>query len=162
MDKKAGDVMRSIALVAFAVAGGFAGTAEACPNWQARAAFGQIALNEGFTPDPYVRNVTAGGGYGLQSCGFQWIGWAAAAPDFDLNYTTSGASTLTIRVDSNTDTILLINDPDGDWWYDDDGGRGAGAAIRIQNPKTGLYDIWIGTYDRASGIPARLIITELE
>ncbi len=148
--------------LAFAVVAGAAGTAHACPDYQARPAFGQIDLREGFTPDPFRRNITAGGGHSLSNCGFDAIGWVALAPDFDLYYETSGGSPLTISVESNIDTILLVNDPDGEWWFDDDGGVGEGALIRIANPKSGLYDIWIGTFDRASGIPGRLVITELD
>jgi len=155
--------MRPISFaLAFAGVVAAAGVAEACPNWQLRPAFGQIDLYEGFQPDPYTRNVTAGGGYNLQACGFSnaW-GWVAAAPDFDLYYQTSGSYSLTIAIESQVDTILLINAPDGQWYFDDDGGYGLGGGITITNPLSGLYDIWIGTYNQGSGIPARLIITEL-
>ncbi len=149
------------AALAFAVIVGAAGAAQACPDYQARPSFGQIDLRSGFEPDPYRRNITAGGGYSLGNCGFDAVGWVAVSPDFDLYY-TAGDYPLTISVESSVDTILLINDPDGEWWYDDDGGVGAGALVRIANPKSGLYDIWIGTYDRGSGIPGRLVITELD
>ena len=43
------------------MAGVAAAPAVACPNWQAAPYFGQINLNAGFQPDPYVRNITAGG-----------------------------------------------------------------------------------------------------
>ncbi len=154
--------MRLASALACAVTVGVSGAAYACPDYQAQPAFGQISLNEGFTPDPYYRNIRAGGGYSLSQCGFDSIGWVAVQPDFDLYYSTNGTSPLIIAVESNVDTILLVNDPDGEWWYDDDGGLGAGAKIRIARPKSGLYDIWIGTYDRGSGIPGRLVITELD
>lgn len=165
--EKAGyPTMRLASALAFAVAVGgsvaVSGAAYACPNYQAQPAFGQIDLNEGFTPDPYYRNIRAGGGYSLRNCGFENDGWVAVAPDFDLYYNTNGTSPLIIAVESNVDTIILVNDPDGQWWYDDDNGLGEGAKITIARPKSGLYDIWIGTYNRASGIPGRLVITELD
>lgn len=147
--------------LAFAGIVAAAGVAEACPNWQLAPAFGQINLSAGFLPDPYTRNVTAGGSYNLQSCLNNAWGWVAAAPDFDLYYQTNGTYQLTIAIESNADTVLLINAPDGQWYFDDDGGYGLGGGITFTNPRSGLYDIWIGTYNRASGIPARLIITEL-
>ena len=42
--------------------------AAACPNWQAAPVFGQIDLYSGFTPDPYARNITAGGTQNLANC----------------------------------------------------------------------------------------------
>ncbi|MGE0459012.1 MAG: hypothetical protein AB7O56_12505 [Bauldia sp.] len=154
--------MRFKFAVAFAVAMAAAGAAEACPNYNLRAAFGTITLPGGFLPDPYVRNVTAGGGYHLGNCGFNANGWVASAPDFQFSYSAAGYP-LTIAINSNTDTVLLINAPDGSWHFSDDDGigpYGLGAAIYFPNPLGGVYDIWIGTYNQASGIPAQLVITE--
>ncbi|MCC6982522.1 MAG: hypothetical protein IT535_04565 [Bauldia sp.] len=138
----------------------FATTAEAaCPDWRAAPSFGQITLNAGFLPDPYRRRVTAGGGNNLAACS-NWNGWIAVRPDFDLRYSAGGYK-LTIAIESSVDTILLINAPDGQWYYNDDSANyGLGASYTFNNPQSGLYDIWIGTYNRASGIPANLIITE--
>ncbi|MCC6734888.1 MAG: peptidase S1 [Bauldia sp.] len=137
-----------------------AGTAQACPNYSLRAAFGTINLPGGFLPDPYLRNVTAGGGYYLPNCGLNWGGWVAAAPDFQFTY-GGGAASLTLAIISNADTVLLINDPNGQWFFSDDApGFGLGAAVSFNRPIAGVYDIWIGTYNRASGIPAQLYISE--
>ncbi len=153
--------MRAL-LIACALTLAGVGIAEACPDWRARPAFGTISLPEGFTPDPYRRNVTAGGSINLGNCPIPGSGWVARAPDFDIQYQTSGRSTLSVRVESNTDTILLVNDPNGNWHFDDDSGGGLNPRVRIPNARSGLYDIWIGSYERGSGRPARLIITELE
>ncbi len=155
--------MRSLVALAFVAAVTVAGRAEACPNYEAPPTFGEITLKQGFEPDPYRANIVAGGDQSLQSCGFSDIGWVAVAPDFDLYYEVgSGNYTLTIAVESTVDTILLVNDPDGTWYYDDDGGIGEGARIRIANPKTGLYDIWIGTYASGNNTNGVLVITELD
>ncbi len=155
--------MRGLPFLAFVGAVAFSGAAQACPDIAATAAFGHFILEEGFTPDPFEQGVTAGGGYDLAACGFDTVGWVALAPDFDLTYQTSGNAPLTIRIDSDVDTILLVNDPDGEWWFDDDGaGDGFGAEIVIDEPGSGLYNIWVGTYAQASGIPATLVITEVE
>ncbi len=155
--------MRSLLAVAFMAAVTVAGRAEACPDYSAQPTFGQITLKQGFEPDPYRTAIVAGGGFSLQSCGFSDIGWVAVAPDFDLYYEVGSAGyALTIAVESTVDTILLVNDPDGTWYYDDDNGIGEGALIRIANPKTGLYDIWIGTYAADSNTNGTLVITELD
>lgn len=155
-------IMRFEFALAFAAAMIVAGAAEACPNYNARAAFGEIFLPGNFAPDPYVRNVTAGGGHYMPNCGLNWQGWVAAAPDFEFTYQGGFGFPLTIGINSNADTIILINDPNGDWFYSDDagGGWGLGGAITFPNPVPGTYDIWIGAYNRGSGIPAQLIITE--
>ncbi|MGV8840964.1 MAG: hypothetical protein ACWA6X_11740 [Bauldia sp.] len=140
-----------------------AGSAAACPNYSLRAAFGEINLPGNFVPDPYVRNVTAGGGYYLPNCGLNWNGWVAAAPDFQFVYGGQNLGyPLTIGINSAYDTVILINGPDGRFYFNDDAGGawGLGAAFTFRNPVPGVYDIWIGTYQRASGLPAQLIITE--
>lgn len=141
---------------------GAAGAAQACPNYNQRAAFGEIFLPGNFAPDPYVRNVTAGGGYYLPNCGFNYNGWVAAAPDFEFTYQGGYNFPLTIGINSNYDTVILINGPDGQWYFNDDAGGawGLGAAITFPGAIPGVYDIWIGAYQRASGLPAQLIITE--
>ncbi|MBL4811104.1 MAG: peptidase S1 [Rhodobacteraceae bacterium] len=132
----------------------------ACPDWEAEPYSGQVDLHAGFTPDPYVRNVTAGGSTNMVNCfngGF--AGFVADRPDFDLFWSGS-SSQLTIAVESNVDTILLINAPDGSWHYSDDY-RGTNPAIVFNKPREGLYDVWVGSYDSANFAPGQLFITEL-
>lgn len=136
-----------------------ASPALACPDWQGRPHFGQIDLYAGFTPDPYVRNVTAGGTINMQRCfNGGYSGFVTTRPDFDL-YWNGSSSQLTIAVESRADAILLVNAPDGSWHYSDDY-RGSNPAITFTNPAQGLYDIWIGSYDGSRRNPARLIFTE--
>ncbi|MGZ9809701.1 peptidase S1 [Pseudoroseicyclus sp. H15] len=136
------------------------GAAQACPDWQAAPYFGQITLNAGFTPDPYVRNITAGGTQSLSGCGAAgWAGFTTSRPDFDL-YWNGNSSQLTIAVQSNADAVLLVNAPDGTFYYNDDY-RGTNPAITFYNPQPGLYDIWIGSYDGSRRNPGQLIFTEL-
>ena len=135
--------------------------AAACPNFQGGTPFGSVQLQEGFLPDPYTRNVTAGGSNNLQPC-LNVPGFVARQPDFRLFYTTSGNSRLTFRVSSAVDTVLLVNDPQGNWHYDDDGSGDMNGMLTFTSPSGGQWDVWIGTYQAASGIPARLIITELQ
>lgn len=132
----------------------------ACPTWQGSPHFGTINLTEGFLPDPWNRNVTAGGQNEISNCGIGGWGWVARRPDYRIQYRTSGSSALTFIIQSNIDTVLLVNDPNGRWYFDDDGGQDLGAALRIGNAPAGQYDVWIGSYNRGSGIPATLQISE--
>lgn len=138
-----------------------AAPAFACPDWQAAPHFGQIELSEGFAPDPFVKNITAGGTIDLARCmsGGE-AGFVTTRPDFDL-YWQGEAKQLTIAVKALADAVLLVNAPNGEWHYSDDY-RGSDPAIVFYNPEPGLYDIWIGSYDGSRRNPAQLIFTEYD
>ena len=123
--------------------------------------FGRVSLSSGFTPDPYVRNLTAGGPIRAQDRFSECRGYIANAPDFSINY-TSGSFPLIFTVDSDTDTTLVINGPDARWYCDDDGAESPlNPMVRFSNPQSGRYDIWVGTYEEGSLQDATLIISEL-
>jgi Caspase domain len=84
----------------------------------------------------------------------------AKAPDFSLQY-TKGQYPLTFKVKSVGDTTLLIILPDGKWVADDDSGGGFDPLIRLANPQSGRYDIYVGTH-RKDPLPATLYITEVD
>ena len=146
------------AAVLFATA---ATSAEACPNWQLAPPFGDVQINAGqLFNRAFNRYVGAGGSYNLAQCfpGYSWYGYAAAAPDFDLYY-YGGGYDLTFEVESQYDTILLINAPDGLWYYADDV-YGYNPAMTFYNAQSGLYDVWVGTYDPGHNRPSTLYIYE--
>jgi hypothetical protein len=134
--------------------------AMACPDWQQSPNFGTIDLSAGFEPDPVAYRITAGGTHNIERCGGSgWAGFVTVRPDFDLNwYGNSSQMTIAVEV-PGADAVLLVNAPDGTWYYSDDY-RGSNPAITFNNPQTGLYDIWIGTYDGSRRNPGRLIFTE--
>jgi hypothetical protein len=145
--------------------------AQACPSYQNPTVFGSHTLSAGFLPDPYTRNLTAGGRVNLGNCsGGQYPGWVVTRPDFRLFYNrnpnTGGSSptgqlSFVLEARSNVDTVLLINAPDGSWHYNDDfPGRGFNSAITFFQPLIGQYDIWTGSYHRSSNNPATLYVTE--
>jgi len=120
--------------------------------------FGEVKLKAGFLPDPFTKDLIAGGSIETKLGGVK--AKVADAPDFKLYY-TAGNFPLTIRVDSKADTTLLINLPDGTWAADDDSGGFPNPRLHFKTPQSGRYDIWVGTYK--GGLPkAKLIITERE
>lgn len=122
--------------------------------------YGGVTLKAGFEPDPYKKNLDAGGDVKTDKGGV--TAWVAKAPDFQLNY-TAGNFALTILAESKADTTLLINTPDGKWVANDDGpGTGLNPLIKFAKPKSGRYDIWVGTLAKGITPPATLIITELK
>lgn len=130
-------------------------------NMSAPASYGSVSLRSGFQPDPYRVNITSGGGYRADSVESGCAGWVASAPDFELTY-SAGSLPLILSVASNSDTTILINDPNGIWFCDDDGGNaGLNPSVRLDRPASGVYDIWIGSYRQGENATASLSISEL-
>ena len=127
----------------------------------AAANYGTLNLRSGFTPDPQVVSMRAGGTINAQNVASHCRGYITRAPDLEVTY-TGGSLPLIISVGANTDTTLVINGPDGQWHCDDDGGNGGlNPAVRFNNPRTGTYDIWVGTYSSGASQPATLHVSEL-
>lgn len=138
-----------------------AGPASAQPNTSAAPISGTVTLNSGFTPDPRVVSLRAGGTLSAGSVGDNCTGFITSAPDVRLVY-SAGSLPLIISVASGSDTTLVINAPDGNWYCDDDGGvNGTNPALRFDNPTSGRYEIWVGTYRSGASQPARLNISEV-
>jgi hypothetical protein len=135
----------------------------AAQNVNGRPNFGTVNLRSGFTPDPRVVPVVSGGSInatrvrGRGTC----RGFISASPDVRLVY-ASGSFPLIISADSNSDTTLVVNTPDGRWLCDDDSGeRGLNPSIRIDRPRSGRYEIWVGSYRAGANSRARLHISEV-
>lgn len=122
-----------------------------------KSTYGAITLKSGFTPDPFVKTLDAGGPVQTKLGGVN--AWVGKAPDFKLVY-EAGSLPLTIRVESKADTTLLINLPDGTWVADDDSGGSLNPLIRFARPQSGRYDIWVGNVKKENA-PATLKISEL-
>ncbi len=143
-----------IAAVAAAAAIVFTAGIAAAQNWQATPNYGNVQLRSGFQPDPYEVRLAAGGNIDARTAlGNACPGFISNNPDFDLYWTAgSGALPLVISVNSSVDTTLVVHLPNGQWLCEDDGGfNGFNPGMRIDNPQSGLYDIWVGTYSNTNG-----------
>ena len=148
---------RLFAAIAVALVGLTASAASACPNWQldGRQNLGNLTGSYLFTPRSW--NVQAGGGYNLANCQAPGSGWVIAEPDFQFNFQNDGGyGRLEFEVFGNCDTVLLINDANGRWHFNDDG-SGLDPVINIMNPPNGTYDVWVGTYGQTT-CPAQIEI----
>ena len=135
-----------------------AGTATA-QDWTLSPTYGTANLSAGFLPDPYVARVTSSGSIDAgSSLGFPCVGMVAQAPDFRLNY-SAGGFPLQFQVSSGSDTTLVINAPDANWYCNDDT-FGLDPAVTFNAPMSGQYDIWVGSY-QGDFAPADLLITEI-
>ncbi|HYE94811.1 MAG TPA: hypothetical protein VD962_01270 [Rubricoccaceae bacterium] len=158
MKKPSTPVLAAVALLVGLVA---APAAQAQPNWRATPMFGTVNLRAGFTPDPHVVQVRAGGADRNSISGSGCAGYINnAQPDVDLNY-RAGRSRLYIYVRSDIDTTLLVNLPNGNWVCSDDY-NGNNPAIVLNSPLSGNYNIWVGTYSSSNtGATANVYISEL-
>ncbi len=121
--------------------------AQAGPDYSEEPFYGSVELETGFTPDPHTQEITAGGSQSLSDLGF--AGFVATAPDYDLYYEAGTTFPLVLEVEPDDDVdpediFILVNCPDVEWhynWNDETGPR-----IQFDNPASGLYSIWIGTF----------------
>jgi hypothetical protein len=124
--------------------------------------FGSVQLAPGFTPDPHAVEILSGGVVDVfgtlaeDGC----AGYATQAPDFSLEWTADGGSLLRILVVAEDDTTLIVNDPFGGWSCNDDTDS-FNPMVEFQNPTSGRYDIWIGSYESTAFVEGTLYITEL-
>ena len=132
----------------------------AAQNWKAAPLYETLNLTAGFMPDPVSRSLQAGG---AQSNPIEGTGCAgfinADRPDYDLNY-TAGSSSLYIYARSGSDITLLVNDPSGGWFCSDDW-DGTDPMVQFDNPRSGNYNVWVGTYSSGQTQEATLYFTEI-
>ncbi|GAB4270386.1 MAG: peptidase S1 [Pararhodobacter sp.] len=129
-------------------------------NYNLRPSYGSVTLNAGFLPDPHTRTVRAGGDIHFSGGGgCPGGGWFANAPDYRLHY-RAGGYPLTIYVSAPGDTMLLVNDPSATWFCNDDANGTLDPMIRFNNPRSGQYDIWVGTYNRSRVRNSTIFISE--
>lgn len=150
--------MRKLLLAGAAIA--LLGSHAAAQDYSLDPAFGSTNLNAGFTPDPFTVEITSGGAQRASNIGSNCRGWVANAPDYSVYYSAGGFD-LTIGADSDSDTTLVVNDPNGNWYCDDDGGEGLNPLLTFNNPGSGRYDIWIGSYSQGDYAAATLSVSEV-
>jgi len=124
--------------------------------------FGSVELVSGFQDDPHNEAIVAGGDVDAAAAlGGPCLGYVATAPDFRLNY-TAGQYNLRIFFTGESDTTLVINAPDGQWYCDDDSGGNLHPMIDFTPPLDGQYDIWVGSYEAGQLVNGELTITEMD
>ncbi|MCH8486434.1 MAG: serine protease [Candidatus Cyclonatronum sp.] len=135
-------------------------------DWTLSPHFGTANLQAGFTPDPHRVRINAGGFNDVWnlSLGSGCVGYASTAPDFRLHW--DGSSSLLhfffVADNSDNDTTLIINAPDGSWHCNDDATSNTlNPFVRFDNPRTGQYDVWVGTYQNGAIVSGELRVSEL-
>lgn len=122
-----------------AVGGGGGG---ACPEPVASSFQVSHSSSDLYAPQTY--SITAGGPISVSDCFEGGSGYLASAADLTLYYSADKKYSLSLKVDGSCDTMLVVNDPIGDWYYNDDT-DGLDPEIYIPNASDGRYDVWLGT-----------------
>lgn len=126
--------------------------------------FGSGSLSTGFLPDPYLVRMTSGGNVDVSylNNGYGCTGHATTAPDFRLFWSGNGdeLNFMFIPDSSSDDTTLIINDPNGNWYCNDDF-AGVNPGISFNTAVSGQYDIWIGSFWFDENVSGQLNISEL-
>lgn len=91
-----------------------------------------------FGNDNSARNISG------QNC----AGWTSENPNHIVQWPADSGDTLRVQATSNIDTILLIQDPAGKWWCDDDSGDDFNPMLRFPAAIAGSYEVYIGPWER--------------
>jgi uncharacterized protein YdgA (DUF945 family) len=118
--------------------------------------FGRYELHAGFSPDPHQTQLIAGGAANLGSAMLDGtvtgacVGFVSAdRPDLELTY-SAGPDPLFIYTASDADSTIIVRDPAGNWHCNDDApGLAYNAGVRFNQPLSGDYLIWVGTFSGA-------------
>ena len=148
-------------LTASAFIATMAATPAMAQDFSANPTYGSTNLSSGFPSDPRTVNLSSGGSIDARGLGGSCRGYIANAPDYRVNYTAGSTFPLIFSVNSDSDTTLIINGPDGRFYCDDDSGEGLNPSYRFSRPQSGQYDIWVGTYASANLQSATLYISEV-
>ena len=152
--------MKKVAFL-IAVLSSVAATPAVAQDTGAPATYRELELDSGFSGDPQVIQVRAGGTIDASRLGSPCTGFIAGPPDVRLVY-DAGSLPLILSVAAGSDTTLVVNAPDGRWYCDDDSGEAPlNPMVRFNAPDSGRYEIWIGTFSNSASQPALLHISEL-
>jgi hypothetical protein len=126
-----------------------------------------LEIESGFVPDPRTRDMISGGDVdvnylGTDSEGTTCNGYATSQPDYRVRYTAGAAHLLRFYFEGAGDATLIINDPVGNWRCDDDSYGSVNPTIDFEDPVTGRYDIWVGSYSQDTPVNGTLSVTELQ
>jgi hypothetical protein len=121
-----------------------------------------ISLSAGFSPDPLIVSGAAGGPMTRDRMGFPRAcpGFFQAQPQHTIVLHTD-VPYLRIEAPSDGDATLAIVAPDGSVWCDDDGAGNYTPRVAGWFP-AGVYQVYVGNYNRGEIASYQLMLTELD
>ena len=143
-------------------AGGGSGDATVDVDPDGEAFYGDVALDAGFTPDPFELDLAAGGSADASELASGCAGGIGSRPDVRLVF-EAGVLPLNIYAYAASDDLtLVVRDPSGRYRCSDDV-DGLNPAVLIDGPASGTYEIWVGVWGGAGTFAdATLAISELD
>jgi serine/threonine protein kinase len=108
---------------------------------------GTITLNNGFSPDPWPHSVQLSPNIDLEN--FNYFGFTTSPPTVHLEY-SAGTYPLYISAEADNDLVMLVYGPDEQWYFNDDF-VGYNPGVEFEDPQSGTYMIWVGSYEEAAG-----------
>jgi hypothetical protein len=118
-----------------------------------------LTLRAGFTPDPRTLTMKAGGDIEVD-VGECTYGYIAESGAMGIEY-TAGSLDLYVYAESDGDTMLLIETPSGDVLCDDDSYGSLNPLVHIEDPESGLYLVFVGSYSQDAFQEATVYVSEL-
>ncbi|MCC5972048.1 MAG: hypothetical protein JJU15_19085 [Pararhodobacter sp.] len=138
--------MLAAAATALGLAFAVPAAAQQCPDWRQNGTTISIDAETAWAPQRYP--VQAGGPLNLGMCNtISGAGHVTVAPSFTITYDArSTGYDLDFRIESQCDTVMLINDAGAGWHFNDDEDGTLNARLRLADAPSGIYDVWVGTY----------------
>jgi hypothetical protein len=138
----------------------------------ATAIYDEFDLTSPILPDPweYEHPTSAGVGAGSDAVDVGYLGgacygWAGDAPDFEITYTAGSWDLLRfyfVADSADGDAVMIVNDPSGNWHCSDDSYGTYNPTVDFPFPASGVYDIWLGSYDAGDLVPGSFFVTEID
>jgi hypothetical protein len=126
---------------------------------------GEVELAAGFLPQPYTLDMNVGGPVAAHDLelGPGCSGFTNPAPHLRLQWSgTAERLRIFFFAHGGADTTIIVNDPRGDWFCGDDSGGTTQPMVEFFRPRTGQYDIWVGTTQEGVTLSGTLYLTEEE
>lgn len=120
-----------------------------------------LATNASAAYSPIRRDAFAGGSIDLRNCAvLPGYGRINPAPDYTVRYDAQGRNRrLDFRVESACDAVLLVRDPAGLWYFNDDDG-GLNPRLRLNAAASGDYQVYVGAFSSGGSGCQGVLITE--
>jgi hypothetical protein len=118
-----------------------------------------IDLAAGFPLDPFFVSVNGGGSVPASTLSPECTGYVQHDPTVTVHWAGS-APFVNGFVFSDHDPVLVIRQPDGSYLCNDDANPLLlDPVIKITDPISGTYDVWVGSYSAQQLIPGVFVIT---
>lgn len=118
-----------------------------------------LDMKAGFALDPFLVSLNGGGEVDASTFNTSCVGYINDKPVLTARW-TGAVDQLRVFFYSDSDSTLVIKQPDGSYLCADDlADNVLDPEITVANPVTGTYQVWIGSFDANQLIPGLLVIT---